>query len=228
MYLYERNENKADKVDKVDVYSFIPDEDRLTFYRKRIINSSDIDKMFCCLEINNSTIFRRFVDGDTLDVRFLEHKDKNGIVSLIHDRPTEYDQLELLDNYVKGKYSDISPTITFIPEDAFDCFLEAYLSPWPLDYKIISKDNKDYYCLDNIIRLPIELCRLQLLLNGKFDVINYFNSISSDIDEQLNYFLVEKISSSSIQKLENKLNRSDLKNRIPETEKILRKIRCTR
>ena len=78
MYLYEKNENKADKV---DVYSFIPDEDRLTFYRRRIINSSDIDKMFCCLEINNLTIFRRFVDGDTLDVRFLEHKRMLLIVS---------------------------------------------------------------------------------------------------------------------------------------------------
>ena len=225
MYLYERNENKADKV---DVYSFIPDEGRLAFYRRRIINSSDIDKMFCCLEIDNSIILRRFVDGDTLDVRFLERKDENGIVSLIQDRPTEYDQLKLLDNYVNGKYSDIPPTITFIPEDAFDCFIGAYLSPWPLDYEIISKDNKDYYCLDNIIRLPIELCRLQLLLNGKFDVINYFNSISSDIDEQLNYFSVEKISSSSIQELEMKLNRGDLKYQIPETEKILRKIRCTR
>ena len=224
MYLYERNENKADKVDKVDVYSFIPDEDRLTFYRKRIINSSDIDKMFCCLEINNSTIFRRFVDGDTLDVRFLEHKDKNGIVSLIHDRPTEYDQLKLLDNYVNGKYSNIVPAITFIPEDAFDCFIGAYLPLSPL----ISKDDKDYYCLDNIIRLPLELCRLQLLLNGKFDVINYFNSISSDIDEQLNYFLVEKISSSSIQELEKELNRSDVKYQIPETEKILQKVRKIR
>ena len=45
MYLYERNENKADKV---DVYSFVPDEGRLAFYRRRVINSSDIDKMFCC------------------------------------------------------------------------------------------------------------------------------------------------------------------------------------
>ena len=169
MYLYERNENKGDKV---DVYSFIPDEGRLAFYRRRIINSSDIDKMFCCLEIDNSTILRRFVDDDELDVRFLERKDENDIVSLIHDRPTEYDQLKLLDNYINGKYSDISPTITFIPEDSFDCFIKAYLSPWPLEYKIISKDNKDYYCLDNIIRLPIELCRLQLLLNGKFDVID--------------------------------------------------------
>ena len=221
MYLYERDENKPDKV---DVYSFVPDEGRLAFYRRRIINSMVVNKMFCCLEIDNSTILRRFVDGDTLNVRLLERKDENGIVSLIHDRPTKYDQLNLLDNYVNGKYSDISPTITFILEDFFDCFIGAYLPLSPL----ISKDNKDYYCLDNIIRLPLELCRLQLLLNGKFDVINYFNSISSDIDEQLNYFLVEKISSSSIQELENKLNRSDLKNRIPETEKILRKIRCTR
>ena len=221
MYLYERDENKPDKV---DVYSFVPDEGRLAFYRRRIINSMVVNKMFCCLEIDNSTILRRFVDGDTLNVRLLERKDENGIVSLIHDRPTKYDQLNLLDNYVNGKYSDISPTITFILEDFFDCFIGAYLPLSPL----ISKDDKDYYCLDNIIRLPLELCRLQLLLNGKFDVINYFNSISSDIDEQLNYFLVEKISSSSIQELENKLNRSDLKNRIPETEKILRKIRCTR
>lgn len=227
MYLYERNENKADKV---DVYSFVPDEGRLAFYRRRIINSSDIDKMFCCLEIDNSTILKRsiilkcFVDGDTLDVRFLKHKDENGIVSLIHDRPAEYDQLKLLDNYVNGKYSDISPTITFIPEDAFDCFIGAYLPLSPL----ISKDDKDYYCLDNIIRLPIELCRLQLLLNGKFDVINYYSSISSDIDEQLNYFFIEKLFSASIPELEKRLNRSDLKYQIPETEKILRKIRCTR
>ena len=221
MYLFERNENKADKV---DVYSFIPDEGRLAFYRRRVINSSDIDKMFCCLEIDNSTILRRFVDGDTLDVRFLKHKDENGIVSLIHDRPTKYDQLILLDNYVNGKYSNIVPAITFIPEDAFDCFIGAYLPLSPL----ISKDDKDYYCLDNIIRLPLELCRLQLLLNGKFDVINYFNSISSDIDEQLNYFLVEKISSSSIQELEKELNRSDVKYQIPETEKILQKVRKIR
>lgn len=222
MYLYERNENKADKV---DVYSFVPDEGRLAFYRRRIINSSDIDKMFCCLEIDNSTILRRFVDGDTLDVRFLERKDENDIVSLIHDRPAEYNQLKLLDNYVNGKYSNIVPAITFIPEDAFDCFLGAYLSPWPLDYKIISKDNKDYYCLDNIIRLPIELCRLQLLLNGKFDVINYYNSISSDIDEQLNYFFIEKLFSASIPELEKRLNRSDLKSQIPETEKILKMVK---
>jgi len=222
MYLYERNENKGDKV---DVYSFIPDEGRLAFYRRRIINSSDIDKMFCCLEIDNSTILRRFVDDDELDVRFLERKDENDIVSLIHDRPTEYDQLKLLDNYINGKYSDISPTITFIPEDSFDCFIKAYLSPWPLEYKIISKDNKDYYCLDNIIRLPIELCRLQLLLNGKFDVINYYSSISSDIDEQLNYFFIEKLFSASIPELEKRLNRSDLKSQIPETEKILKKVK---
>ena len=222
MYLYARNENKGDKV---DVYSFIPDEGRLAFYRRRIINSSDIDKMFCCLEIDNSTILRRFVDDDELDVRFLERKDENDIVSLIHDRPTEYDQLKLLDNYVNGKYSDIPPTITFIPEDSFDCFIKAYLSPWPLEYKIISKDNKDYYCLDNIIRLPIELCRLQLLLNGKFDVINYYSSISSDIDEQLNYFFIEKLFSASIPELEKRLNRSDLKSQIPETEKILKKVK---
>ena len=222
MYLYERNENKGDKV---DVYSFIPDEGRLAFYRRRIINSSDIDKMFCCLEIDNSTILRRFVDDDELDVRFLERKDENDIVSLIHDRPTEYDQLKLLDNYINGKYSDISPTITFIPEDSFDCFIKAYLSPWPLEYKIISIDNKDYYCLDNIIRLPIELCRLQLLLNGKFDVINYYSSISSDIDEQLNYFFIEKLFSASIPELEKRLNRSDLKSQIPETEKILKKVK---
>ena len=222
MYLYERNENKGDKV---DVYSFIPDEGRLAFYRRRVINSSDIDKMFCCLEIDNSTILRRFVDDDELDVRFLERKDENDIVSLIHDRPTEYDQLKLLDNYINGKYSDISPTITFIPEDSFDCFIKAYLSPWPLEYKIISKDNKDYYCLDNIIRLPIELCRLQLLLNGKFDVINYYSSISSDIDEQLNYFFIEKLFSASIPELEKRLNRSDLKSQIPETEKILKKVK---
>ena len=168
---------------------------------------------------------RRFVDDDELDARFLERKDENDIVSLIHDRPTEYDQLKLLDNYINGKYSDISPTITFIPEDSFDCFIKAYLSPWPLEYKIISKDNKDYYCLDNIIRLPIELCRLQLLLNGKFDVINYYSSISSDIDEQLNYFFIEKLFSASIPELEKRLNRSDLKSQIPETEKILKKVK---
>ena len=222
MYLFERNENKGDKV---DVYSFIPDEGRLTFYRRRIINSSDIDKMFCCLEIDNSTILRRFVDDDELDVRFLERKDENDIVSLIHDRPTEYDQLKLLDNYINGKYSDISPTITFIPEDSFDCFIKAYLSPWPLEYKIISIDNKDYYCLDNIIRLPIELCRLQLLLNGKFDVINYYSSISSDIDEQLNYFFIEKLFSASIPELEKRLNRSDLKSQIKKKKKILKKVK---
>ncbi len=222
MYLYERNENKADKV---DVYSFIPDEERLAFYRRRIINSSDIDKMFCCLEIDNSTIMKRFVDDDDLDVRFLEKEEEDGIVSLIQDRPTKYEQLELLDNYVKGKYSDISPTITFIPEDSFDCFIKAYLSPWPLDYKIIRKDNKDYYFLDNIIRLPLELCRLQLLLNGKFDVINYYSSISSDIDEQLNYFFIEKLFSASIPELEKRLNRSDLKSQIRETEKILKMVK---
>ena len=218
MYLYERNENKGDKV---DVYSFIPDEGRLAFYRRRIINSSDIDKMFCCLEIDNSTILRRFVDDDELDARFLERKDENDIVSLIHDRPTEYDQLKLLDNYINGKYSDISPTITFILEDFFDCFIGAYLPLSPL----ISKDDKDYYCLDNIIRLPLELCRLQLLLNGKFDVINYYSSISSDIDEQLNYFFIEKLFSASIPELEKRLNRSDLKSQIPETEKILKKVK---
>lgn len=219
MYLYEKNE------DKVDVYSFIPDEERLAFYRRRIINSSDIDKMFCCLEIDSSTILRRFVDDDDLDVRFLEKEDEDGIVSLIQDRPTKYEQLKLLDNYVKGEYSDISPTITFIPEDSFDCFIKAYLSPWPLDYKIIRKDNKDYYFLDNIIRLPLELCRLQLLLNGKFDVINYYSSISSDIDEQLNYFFIEKLFSASIPELEKRLNRSDLKSQISETEKILKMVK---
>ena len=222
MYLYEKNENKADKV---DVYSFVPDEGRLAFYRRRIINSSDIDKMFCCLEMDDSTIMKRFVDDDDLDVRLLEKEDEDGTVSLIQDRPTKYEQLELLDNYVKGKYSDISPTITFIPEDSFDCFIKAYLSPWPLDYKIISKDNKDYYFLDNIIRLPLELCRLQLLLNGKFDVINYYSSISSDIDEQLNYFFIEKLFSASIPELEKRLNRSDLKSQIRETEKILKKVK---
>ena len=222
MYLYEKNENKADKV---DVYSFTPDEGRLAFYRRRVINSSDIDKMFCCLEIDNSKILKRFVDDDDLDVRFLEKEDEDGIVSLIQDRPTKYEQLELLDNYVKGKYSDISPTITFIPEDSFDCFIKAYLSVWPLDYKIISKDNKDYYFLDNIIRLPLELCRLQLLLNGKFDVINYYSSISSDIDEQLNYFFIENLFSASIPELEKRLNRSDLKSQIRETEKILKKVK---
>ena len=222
MYLYERDENKPDKV---DVYSFVPDEGRLAFYRRRIINSSDVNKMFCCLEIDNSTIMKRFVDGDTLDVRFLEKEDEDGIVSLIHDRPTKYEQLKLLDNYVKGEYSDIVPTITFIPEDSFDCFIKAYLSPWPLDYKIISKYNKDYYHLDNIIRLPLELCRLQLLLNGKFDVINYYSSISSDIDEQLNYFFIEKLFSASIPELEKRLNRSDLKSQIRETEKILKKVK---
>ena len=218
MYLYERDENKPDKV---DVYSFVPDEGRLAFYRRRIINSMVVNKMFCCLEIDNSTILRRFVDGDTLNVRLLERKDENGIVSLIHDRPTKYDQLNLLDNYVNGKYSDISPTITFILEDFFDCFIGAYLPLSPL----ISKDNKDYYCLDNIIRLPLELCRLQLLLNGKFDVINYYNSISSDIDEQLNYFFIEKLFSASIPELEKRLNRSDLKSQIRETEKILKMVK---
>ena len=218
MYLYERDENKPDKV---DVYSFVPDEGRLAFYRRRIINSSDVNKMFCCLEIDNSTIMKRFVDGDTWDVRYLEKEDEDGIVSLIHDRPTKYDQLNLLDNYVNGKYSDISPTITFILEDFFDCFIGAYLPLSPL----ISKDNKDYYCLDNIIRLPLELCRLQLLLNGKFDVINYYNSISSDIDEQLNYFFIEKLFSASIPELEKILNRSDFKSQIRETEKILKKVK---
>ena len=218
MYLYERDENKPDKV---DVYSFVPDEGRLAFYRRRIINSMDVNKMFCCLEIDNSKILKLFVDDDNLDVRLLEKEDEDGIVSLIQDRPAKYEQLELLDNYVKGKYSDISPTITFIPEDSFDCFIGAYLPLSPL----ISKDNKDYYCLDNIIRLPLELCRLQLLLNGKFDVINYYSSISSDIDEQLNYFFIEKLFSASIPELEKRLNRSDLKSQIRETEKILKMVK---
>ncbi len=192
MLLYENNGKK------IDVYTFTPNETALTQYRKEEIEKIDLDDLFYCFETTNNTIKERFLATDELDIRFTEHKEnstpeEDWWAEITHQksvaRSQRLNQKEILDKYINGAFSKVLPTITFIPDEGVDCYLDNYLVTGEATSISSNLEKKTIYRIENIIKLPKNLCTLQLLLNGEFAKIL---STWFDYVELLRFFNVVK------------------------------------
>lgn len=192
MLLYENNGTK------VDVYTLEPNcKEDLTKYRKQEIEKLDHDDLFYCFETNNGTIMKRFLDADELDVRFLAHEECNASEDWWSEikkqkpvtRSEKFVQQEILEDYIDGYFSHVLPTRTFISSGGADCYLDNYLATGESTMIDSRFEKNTIYRIENMIKLPNNLCALQLLLHGEFSRI-----LASGLDyvQALNYFKAVK------------------------------------
>ncbi len=227
MLLYESNGKK------IDVYSFMPDERTLIEYRRENIRKQNIDELFYYFETTNETIINRFVNAEDLDTRFLEHNSEDWWSEIKQQRfipkSKELIQQEILEKYIKGEFSQVIPTRTFIPDDGTDCYLKNYLATGNPTSTYSNIEKRIIYTIENLISLPNNLCALQLLLNGEFSKI-----LGSwlDYSEPIQFFQAIKeaeISSDELKKilLFNLVNETydEVKNKIETTTEILQKVK---
>lgn len=227
MYLYEKNQ------DKIDIYSFEADIEKLKDYRKKILDERKKCDIFYILETTDKNIVQKFMRGDRINVTLLE---RNNYDSQLVTYPKNYYSLktnellhqEIIDNYIDGYYEDKMPTTVFQKEDGDELFFMDYLITKDVSQISLKNEKKIYYRLDDIIKLPSELSILQFLENGKFDKI--LNS-KIDFSEQLKMFDINKIESISEDVIMemckyNLINENykDIAKKINTAQKILKKI----
>lgn len=227
MLLYESNG------EKIDVYSFMPDERALIEYRKENIEKQNIDELFYCFETTNETIKNHFVNADELDTRFLEHNSEDWWAEIKQQRfmpkSEELIQKEILEKYINGEFSQVIPTRTFIPDGGTDCYLKNYLVTGEQTITYSNIEKRNIYTIKNLISLPNNLCALQLLLNGEFSKIL---GTWLDYSEPIQFFQAIKETEISNDQLKKIINvrlidetYDEVKNKIETTTKILQKVK---
>lgn len=231
MYLYDKNENN------IDVYSFEADIKRLKDYRENLLKGKKLCDIFYILETTDKTIMNKFVKGDKIDVNQFKRGNKlNSCDSVFVNYPENYYSLktneilhhEIINNYINGEYTKKIPTTVFQKEDGDESFVMDYLTTKDSIQVSSKTDKKTYYRLDDIIKLPSELCILQLLENGRFDQV--LNS-RIDFSEQIKLFDIQQIKTISEDVIRemctyNLINENykEIDRKINTTQKILKKM----
>lgn len=152
--------------DMIEVYEMSINDEAVKLYKDSLANrikfydikSSDNDKL------------RKFDKQDIMNAGALnEYKGKyDWIFTDISDE--EYGQDEILSKYIDGEYDQVS--IKEIYGSNKNDFNEVLYALIPSDNSVvITRDENvgDIYALENILVLPYELYKLQMLLQGRFD-----------------------------------------------------------
>ena len=155
--------------DMIEVYEMSINDEAVKLYKDSLANrikfydikSSDNDKL------------RKFDKQDIMNAGALnEYKGKyDWIFTDISDE--EYGQDEILSKYIDGEYDQVS--IKEIYGSNKNDFNEVLYVLIPSDNSVvITRDENvgDIYALENILVLPYELYKLQMLLQGKFDKLS--------------------------------------------------------
>lgn len=152
--------------DMIEVYEMSINDEAVKLYKDSLANrikfydikSSDNDKL------------RKFDKQDIMNAGALnEYKGKyDWIFTGISDE--KYGQDEILSKYIDGEYDQVS--IKEIYGSNKNDFNEVLYVLIPSDNSVvITRDENvgDIYALENILVLPYELYKLQMLLQGRFD-----------------------------------------------------------
>lgn len=152
--------------DMIEVYEMSINDEVVKLYKDSLANrikfydikSSDNDKL------------RKFDKQDIMNAGALnEYKGKYDWI-FIGISDDKYGQDEILSKYIDGEYDQVS--IKEIYGSNKNDFNEVLYALMPSDNSVvITRDENvgDIYALENILVLPYELYKLQMLLQGRFD-----------------------------------------------------------
>ena len=221
MLLYDKKE------DSIDIYSIHGKKEELKKFRKSVLQRHKNDNLFYYLRTNNEKTIQKFESAKDIDYKFLDYENSTpldvGTWSTIGQMKeiSKYDlqtQQEVLEKYIEGDYDSLVPTrvFEFTWKDDLDC--ETHRLIKPEEAKVIFQNSHgNVWQISNMINLPRNLYLLQLLQQGRYDVltsenisrqlqlfdIEYLKNIKlSDIQEMLSTGLVNETIESAIKKAE--------------------------
>ncbi len=152
--------------DMIEVYEMGINDEVVKLYKDSLANRIK----FYDIKSSNNDKLRKFDKQDIMNAGALNgYKGKyDWIFTGISNE--KYGQDEILSKYIDGEYDQVSvKEIYGSNKDNFDEVLYALI---PSDNSIvITRDENvgDIYALENILVLPYELYKLQMLLQGRFD-----------------------------------------------------------
>lgn len=152
--------------DMIEVYEMSINDEAVKLYKDSLANRIK----FYDIKSSDNNKLRKFDKQDIMNAGALnEYKGKyDWIFTGISNE--KYGQDEILSKYIDGEYDQVSvKEIYGSNKDNFDEVLYALI---PSDNSVvITRDENvgDIYALENILVLPYELYKLQMLLQGRFD-----------------------------------------------------------
>ena len=155
--------------DMIEVYEMSINDEAVKLYKDSLANRIK----FYDIKSSDNNKLRKFDKQDIMNAGALnEYKGKyDWIFTDISDE--EYGQDEILSKYIDGEYDQVS--IKEIYGSNKNDFNEVLYVLIPSDNSVvITRDENvgDIYALENILVLPYELYKLQMLLQGKFDKLS--------------------------------------------------------
>lgn len=174
MYLFNRKGNR------IDIYTLVPDEDKLKIYREEEMAKVPYQDMLYRASTNGPVVLGT---KDVYSINELDFK-HNGIYHEFlkdHDRPMR-EVVLLINNYINGFYKDC-PVAKIVDENGK--VLNYVLLPFEYMRQYYPLFNMLY--LDNVLSIPKSLYLLQLLELERFDALK-----GENIDEQLSMFSLSK------------------------------------
>lgn len=196
MYLFTREK------ENIDVYKVSKKADLLKKYRENILNKYSHQPLFYTLKTNVSDTVSEFKDSLSIDIdsivytkKATKNKDYYSVLeeSNLDEEKVQTKQKEILNNYLNGSYSELIPSKVYKYNYQINDEEEIYYFLKPESE--IRKTRE--WVFNNVIRLPRELYLLQLLELGDTNRLPEAN----EMEEQLTFFVKEKIGSASISEL---------------------------
>lgn len=171
------------KLDKIEVYEMNINEDNVKLYKDSLLDRIK----FYDIKSSNSEKIKRFDKQDSMNVGVLNNYSSKYDWIFTGISEEKYNQDEILDKYVNGEYDQVS--IKEIYGNNKDNFGEMLYALIPSDSSVvITRDENvgDIYSLKNILILPDELFKLQMLLQGRFDKL-----LDKDIEKFNSFYSLE-------------------------------------
>ena len=160
MKIYRKN------MDKIEVYEMSINEEVVKLYKDSLVDRIK----FYDIKTSNNDKIKRFDEQDCMNVGVLNSYSSKYDWIFTGVSEEKYNQDEILDKYINGEYDQVS--IKEIYGNNKDDFGEMLYALIPSDSSVvITRDENvgDIYSLQNILILPDELYKLQMLLQGRFD-----------------------------------------------------------
>lgn len=161
MYIYKERE------DRVDIYRFEPNKQRIKEYRESIAQKHPI--FFVDLQTNNcesiSEIYKGVTSLDSID--YLSGKNFSDIYFNLAESSRKSrgkERSAILENYINGKFDLIKPVM--ITESINEKVSPLYFFLVTSDVETLEINKGCWYRIENIIVLPRELYLLGLLFSG--------------------------------------------------------------
>lgn len=197
MLIYDKKDTE------IDVYSIEANTEKIKDYKKRIIDSLDVDELFYKLTTNSSNIVSKIKNNSYQPLIYSNgaFMDNRGWLKLIQMKDTfSYDpqrRKEIIEKYIEGEYDNLD--IKSIIERIFKggsiyknhslLLVENFSST----RNTIGDFREVLFEYNNVVDLPKKLYLLYLLQHGE-----YGRLISEDITEQLSLFDINYLKSVSM------------------------------